>query len=131
MGDRANIRLVLEEDKPSLNLYTHWGGYRWHLQLADALKFGKNRWDDPAYLTRILISRLYIGHAEDETGGGISFFQIGGDGYPLYIVDIPNQKVHQVDEDHPEDVAQTWTFAEYVDADHHEHGEDYEEEDDY
>lgn len=129
MGDRANIRLVLEEDKPPLNLYTHWGGYRWHLRLVDALTFAEDRWDDPAYLARILISKLYEDHS-GTTGGGISFYPIMGDGYPLYVVDIPEQKVSEVNEYHPEDVAQTWTFQEFITADHKEHGED-EDEDDY
>lgn len=131
MGDRGTIRLVLEEDKPPLNLYTHWSGYVWHIRLAEALKFGRNRWNDPAYLTRILITRLYSDIVTDETGGGISFYQIMGDGYPLYIVDIPKQTVSAVNEDHPEDVKKVWTFAEFIAEPHKEHGYEDEDEDDY
>lgn len=97
MGDRANVylidRTVESADPGGLYLYTHWNGDGWPERLRMSLKFGRERWDDPPYLTRILISQLYADVADSTTGGGISHQWCDNDGYPLLVVDIPHQQV--------------------------------------
>ncbi len=71
MGDRANI--IVKENKGSIHLYTHWQGYRIREILAAALDRGRSRWDDTAYLIRIIFCEMISGENADETTGfGIS-----------------------------------------------------------
>jgi hypothetical protein len=49
MGDRGNI--VVD----GIFLYSHWGGSGLRETLARALRRGKERWNDPAFLTRIIL----------------------------------------------------------------------------
>lgn len=72
MGDRGSIR-IHEGDGPSVYLYTHWTGSELpHIvRRALASPAGRNRWDDAAYLTRIIFDELTRGEAGGETGYGI------------------------------------------------------------
>lgn len=101
MGDCANIFVV---DRPPLTpdgnevegiyLYTHWKGYEWpeRLRLALNSRPARNRWDDPQYLTRILVSHLFQDLGLSEIGGGISTF-VGDNSCPIIVLDIPGQAV--------------------------------------
>ena len=72
MEDRANI-IVQQEDSGRIYLYTHWQGHRIKEILAAALNRGRDRWDDPAYLTRIIFSEMLRDMDPDGTTGfGIS-----------------------------------------------------------
>lgn len=80
MGDRAQVLLFEDKyqdgelswhDEP-IYLYTHWGGYRIKETLANALKRGQSRWDDPSYLNRIIFSEFVKDSIEDEAGYGLS-----------------------------------------------------------
>jgi hypothetical protein len=71
VGDRGNIRI--EKDGNALYFYSHWGGYYLPQTLANALDRGRDRWDDPSYLTRIIFSEMIKESVEDTTGYGISF----------------------------------------------------------
>jgi hypothetical protein len=45
MGERANI-IFKTKGNPDLYLYTHWQGYCIEKIVQDALRRGKDRWDD-------------------------------------------------------------------------------------
>lgn len=75
MGDRGNIAIVQEahEGKRALiYLYSHWGGTGMTATLQAALKRGKSRWDDPAYLARIIFCEMIRGQEQELNGFGIS-----------------------------------------------------------
>ena len=76
MGDRAQIEIRQPhgdgKTTTSIFLYTHYAGGEVHTRLADALRFGKDRWNDPSYITRIIFNGLQR-HARNVTGYGISF----------------------------------------------------------
>jgi len=103
MGDRANIMVV---DRPAENgavhgiyLYTHSSGYHWPEMLRKALASpeARRRWNDDTYLTRIVVSQMYMDIHDSEYGGGISTYRTDNE-YPITILDIPNQQVAWADE---------------------------------
>ena len=106
MGDRANV-VVQEEDGGKIFLYTHWGGYRLPEVLQSALKRGRNRWNDDAYLTRIIFCEMVKGSEMEETGYGISTYECDNEHEHL-VVDIKTQQVICGEKN--------WGFQEFVDA---------------
>jgi len=73
MGDRGNITIRQDQALDRIFLYTHWGGSEIGSVLQRAL--GKRwRWDDPAYLARIIFDELTDGKHGEETGYGISLY---------------------------------------------------------
>ena len=66
MGDRGNIKVG------DIYLYTHWRGSRITNILKCALVKGKSRWDNEAYLTRIIFCELMKGEEDGIIGYGIS-----------------------------------------------------------
>ena len=118
MGDRANI-LVLggslrgeRKEKVGIFLYSHWGGSDLPKVLHKALN-RRQRWDDEAYLTRIIMCEV-IGKEdfEGETGFGISL-TICDNEYPILVVDVASQTVGVSLRDEPFEVLYTVTFDEY------------------
>ncbi|KKN28612.1 hypothetical protein LCGC14_0852570 [marine sediment metagenome] len=104
MGDRGNIKVG------NVYLYTHWGGSEIKQTLQDVLK-RKQRWDDEAYLTRM----IFCGMCDDlsgETGFGIST-KIQDNEYNILEVDCASQKVKEVTEEGV--LVKEWTFAEFID----------------
>lgn len=98
MGDRRNI-VVEFDDNVSVALYTHWTGSSLPGALADALRRGESRWDDPTYLTRIIFSEMIQDDIMNTTGYGIEPIKTGSDnyceaspGYDLYV-DTRNEQV--------------------------------------
>lgn len=78
MGDRANVKIV-SKHTGTVYLYTHWSGSELPQTVQQALRRGAERWDDPAYLARIVFCEMIKGEALDGlTGYGIS--QECGDG---------------------------------------------------
>lgn len=104
MGDRANIEMKSTEG--SIYLYTHWNGSGLPLTLKNALSREK-RWDDEAYLTRIIFCEMVKGEEQGETGYGISL-QIQDNEHPLVVVDTDSQTVGIG--------GHTWTFGEYIES---------------
>lgn len=70
MGDRANV-YVHEGDEPGVYLYTHWTGTELPETVRQAL-LRRVRWDDTAYLTRIVFDQMTEGQQGRELGYGIS-----------------------------------------------------------
>ena len=93
MGDRGTI--VVKEGPGTIYLYTHWGGSELKTTLRRAL--GREaRWDDPAYLTRIIFCEMVKGHEADETGFGISTQPQDGE-YNTLVVNTDSQTVTEGD----------------------------------
>lgn len=103
MGDRAQIVVVQEKDKaePRIYIYSHWGGEGMGATLAHALirandankGGGCSRWDDTAYLTRVLAEVVMeqTGFGQN-LGCGISCFSMGPE-WPDLVVDPYHQTV--------------------------------------
>jgi len=70
MGDRGNI-VIRDTDKKEVFLYSHWGGTGLP-QLAQEVLRKNQRWNDPAYLARLLFCRMVKGQEDNELGYGIS-----------------------------------------------------------
>ena|SRR3990167_9466971 len=72
MGDRAQVVVGMGTPESRVFLYSHWGGEDLKAVLATALDRGRNRWDDPHYLARIVFSEIVRDDISGETGFGIS-----------------------------------------------------------
>ena len=108
MGDRGNIFITKNESTLDgdlgIYLYTHWNGYRIKQTLQTALK-RQQRWDDEAYLNRIIFCEMVKGFEEAETGYGIS----------LEMQDNNNDIVNILTD--PQEVRigeEKWSFAEFI-----------------
>lgn len=103
MGDRANIQVKNDNDQ-SVYLYTHWDGSELPetLQVALAKRW---RWDDEAYLARIIFCEMVKEGVLDETGFGIASYVGDGEDRVL-VVDTQARTVSRGE-------AQ-WTFEEYI-----------------
>jgi hypothetical protein len=108
MGDRANIHLFEEEGDDGFYFYTHWGGTDLPEVLADALRRGRQRWDDPPYLARIIFSEMIKDEVLEETGYGISQFECDNDDYPIIQVNLTQRTVGIG--------SRTYTFEEFIEG---------------
>ncbi len=106
MGDRANC-LVIDGNNAPVHLYTHWGGYELLKDVQTAIQ-RKARWDDPAYLTRMIFDSMSAGAQGSETGHGIST-GVWDNEHDLVYVDTDKQEV-RVGEN-------KWGFADFCEAD--------------
>lgn len=104
MGDRANI--CIKDGSKEIYLYTHWSGTKLPATLQRALARGQ-RWDDDAYLTRIIFCEMVKGQEDGETGYGISATLGDGDDRIL-IVDPRKQEVYV------KGTLRRYSFQEYV-----------------
>lgn len=117
MGDRANIAVVQPRSESRVYLYTHWDGYR-HAEVLQRALQKRWRWDDPAYLTRIIFDELTKGDQGQETGYGIST-TIQDNEHAILVVDTENQTVHSESYRLGKDAAvrRRWTFEEFIKLD--------------
>lgn len=89
MGDRANIALYYGPKYPTIYLYSHWGGTGIASSLQASLK--RNwRWDDDAYLARIIARDLFADIRE--TGYGLSPYMPDNE-HPVLTVNLAEQTV--------------------------------------
>lgn len=91
MGDRGNIVVIDNEQK--VFLYAHWKGCDLPDIAQRALNRGRGRWNDPAYLTRIIFCDMIGNDLKGESGYGISPF-IQDNEYPLLVVNCDKQEVY-------------------------------------
>lgn len=108
MGDRGNIAVV-QPDGGRVYLYTHWDGSQIGAILQDALK-KRWRWDDPAYLTRIIYDTLVGPAFGQETGYGITTTPPDNE-HPILVVEdglVTAVEVHGVI------VTGPWTYEEFI-----------------
>lgn len=104
MGDRANIKMVYE-DESVIYFYTHWGGSALPQDLRNALIRGKSRWDNEPYLARIIFSEMIQNEVLDEAGYGISTYECDNE-HPIIVVNPSEQTV--------ETQEVKWSFDEFV-----------------
>ncbi len=110
MGDRANVA-IKQPDGTAVYLYTHWGGSELALTVQKALA-KRWRWDDGAYLARIVFDAMSDGNHGNETGFGIST-GICDNEHPIVVLDPRGLKVGFAKESAPLDAVVSWTFVEY------------------
>jgi hypothetical protein len=95
MGDRI-VYTIKQDEKLSLNLYSHWGGYDRFINLANALRAAEPRWNDTPYAARIIISQLVADEWSQELGFGLwasdEQGMYGGD-HPDITIDMVNKTV--------------------------------------
>jgi hypothetical protein len=116
MGDRANI--IIREGDEQLFLYGHWSGGH-YVAAAQAALAKHWRWDDVAYLTRIVYDEFVKGHEGEETSFGIWVTRPDNE-HPYCVIDVAKQRVYF--EAEPGSTYTTpnpraregWTFAEFV-----------------
>lgn len=105
MGDRANVRVA------GTYLYSHWGGSDLPEIVRKALTRGESRWQDDAYLARIIFCDMVVGSERDLTGYGISA-EIGDGGDRILVIDTDKQAVGYGNEETEPD---TWVpFTEFI-----------------
>lgn len=98
MGSRRSIKYIYG-DGSQIFFYTHWNGEKLTEVLEYALRAGKSRWNDEAYLARIIFCGMVA--LEGETAlTGITGFGIGpkdfGDDHPTIVVDTRSKTVDGV-----------------------------------
>lgn len=87
---RASAILALA-NRAAVVLYSHWGGTDLPYLLQEVIK-RKLRWDDAAYLARIIFSRMVAGDVAGETGFGISS-RLCDNEHPVLIVDVSRKVI--------------------------------------
>lgn len=112
MGDRANIKMVYEDDNV-IFFYTHWSGSELPEILQSALIRGKGRWSDEPYLARIIFSEMIQNEVMSETGYGISPYLCDNE-HPIICVSCESQLVWLEDEDGNQLEDKKWSFEEYI-----------------
>lgn len=92
MGDRANV-YVKNPYTPNdgVYLYSHWGGTDLPGTVQKALQ-KEWRWDDHAYLTRIIFDAMTDGSRDMETGFGIATEPCDGQ-ERIVEIDVKDQTV--------------------------------------
>ena len=111
MGDRANVKVLDCRDRGEgrgVYLYSHWGGSTLPQTLAMALDRGRSRWDDDAYLARIIFSQMVEGDENGLTGFGIST-SVGDGADRVLIVDCFRGTVLDYD-------GLLWKFQDFVES---------------
>lgn len=94
MGDRGNI-VIQDSSGRRVYLYTHWRGSDIPELAKEALR-KRWRWDDPAYLARIVFDVMTEGQHDQEAGFGISA-KIEDNENPILVIDCGNAEVFYED----------------------------------
>ena len=111
MGCRGTIEIwengaAPKDEESPVVLYTHWGAKDMLINLKTVLK-RKKRWNDAAYLSRMIFCEMIKGEEETETGYGIMTDNIG-DAEEEIVVDCDRQEVIVKGKDNNK----TYTFSE-------------------
>jgi hypothetical protein len=122
MGDRANVFVIdgpsNEEELVGVFLYTHFGGAELPQVVQTALA-RRDRWNDSAYLTRIIFCEMVQGYEREDSGFGISA-RIGDNGHLIISVDCKGKRISFCRPNHfqktplSKSVVVSWTFDEYI-----------------
>lgn len=102
MGDRANVvslgwPIESEGNRRAVFLYSHWGGTELPETVRKALDsgVGRRRWNDHAYLARIVFDAMQGDSRGEETGFGISTTPPDNQ-YDFLVLDADSQQVIRV-----------------------------------
>ena len=71
MGNRGHI-VIRSHHTGDVWLYSHKGGDFLHRDLRAALDRGRDHWDDPSYLARIVFCQMLHGDVDGTQGYGIT-----------------------------------------------------------
>jgi hypothetical protein len=119
MGDRHNVGI--RTDGHVLFIYAHNGfdspaGYDagFLKNVATALNSAKPRWNDDAYGTRIVTSRLLNGAADSVLGYGISIDTVHDNEHKIPVIDWETQRVYLTEDGRKATTIVSWTFDEFV-----------------
>jgi hypothetical protein len=104
MGDRGNLGIKYENNE-KIYFYGHYCGFDMFNILKNALIKGKERWNDEAYLARIIFCELIKDDVDGTTGYGISPY-ICDNEYPIFEIN-PNERIVSLP-------SQSWTFNEFI-----------------
>jgi hypothetical protein len=122
MGDRRNVllynpgeaeqvegKVVVQDGAKPIYLYTHWLGYRLPEVVQTAIA-RRARWNDDAYLNRIIVSTVLkeVG-IDDETGAGLSLY-VCDSNYDDEVEVFGDLNLVRIGE-------KVWTFEDYATAD--------------
>ena len=88
MGDRSNI-VIKQYDGNRVYLYGHWMGAD-SIAITKKVLERKERWDDQAYLARMIFSEMVRGDLDSDTGYGISTTMCDNE-YPIIVLDPSTQ----------------------------------------
>lgn len=80
MGDRAQVHIHNGNKDRIVVLYTHWSGTELPETVKTSLIRGKNRWDDSAYLARMVFCDMVRDDPDGESGYGIAAHPLAVDG---------------------------------------------------
>jgi hypothetical protein len=100
MGDRANFGLR-QVDGNTIFVYGHWAGAGMLARFANAIERAQDagRLDDPAYATRIIISRLIGDDWSSDYGWGITVNHLSDNEHKVPVLDLAFQTVTLYDYD--------------------------------
>lgn len=98
MGDRANAVILDTYTDEAVFLYGHWSGYELPeiVRRALASEAGRNRWDDSAYLARIVFDTMSAGDQGSETGFGIATRPPDNE-HDFIVLNCKEQRLYRVD----------------------------------
>lgn len=96
MGDRV-IYNIKQGENQFVCFYAHWGLSSAFQDLARALDKGRSRWDDPSYLTRIIVSQIVGDQWDETTGFGLWVSAEPCDYEENFLVDLVEKTVTAVD----------------------------------
>lgn len=85
MGDRANFGFV-QPNGNMIVLYGHWAGHNMLSNLAYAVEAARPRWTDPAYATRIAISKLIGEEWDQELSWGLHVNEISDNEHRIPVI---------------------------------------------
>jgi hypothetical protein len=96
MGYRGTIEIwengaAPKDEESPVVLYTHWGAGEMLSDLKEVLS-RKKRWSDPAYLSRMIFSKMIKDDINGETGYGIMTNNVN-DAEEEIVVDCDRQEV--------------------------------------
>ena len=92
MGVRTDVKLVYENNE-KIYLYSHWDEVGYLKNVIKEVLKRKVRWDDNAYLARMIFSAMVKNDIDSETGYGLS---PSSSGDSEVEVDFRSQKVDGV-----------------------------------
>lgn len=115
MGDRGNIVVVHHVGAKKIKrifLYTHWAGTEIASTLQTALQ-RKQRWDDEAYLTRIIFCEMIGDDIKGETGFGIGGECVDNE-HNVLVVDCAKQTVGVSEDRDAKKIVRRVTFDGFI-----------------
>ena len=111
MGDRGNI-VIRYGPNQHIFFYTHWRGSGMGADVHRALA-KRDRWDDDAYLARMIFDELGGVNGKGKDGIGIALEPCDNE-HDFLIVDVPGRRVIRAKGESLTAENESWTFEEFV-----------------